>query len=386
MSSASSSPSSACRSRDARRAVAVLLGLALAAGPALAAAPAADEATRATVAELGLREAATPVAARPGWRKPRRVVVRAGAERLPWLAEVAPDVELVAAGTEAEAVAAAAEADAVIGFCSGDVLAAGPDIRWVQLPYAGVEHCVALPAIREREILVTNAQRIYGPEIAEHVLALTLMLSRGLNVYHREQQAGRWSRDAVPEERLWELGGKTMLVVGLGGIGTETARRAHALGMKVIATRNSRREGPDFVSYVGLAEELPELVGRADVVVNATPLTPATRGLFDADLFARMKPSAFFINVGRGGSVVTADLVAALTSGAIAGAGLDVTDPEPLPPGHALWSLPNVVITPHISAGSDVRLARLWSVLRENLRRYAAGEKMLSVVDVGRGY
>ena len=245
---------------------------------------------------------------------------------------------------------------------------------------------MSLPAVGERDILVTNAQRIYGPEIAEHVMAMLLMFSRGLYVYLPEQQAGRWTRDAVPEERLWELTGKTMLVVGLGGIGTETARRAHALGMDVIATRGSRREGPDFVSYVGLADELPELVGRADVVVNATPLTAATRSLFDAEMFGRMKPTAYFINVGRGGSVVTDDLVAALQDGIIAGAGLDVTDPEPLTEGHPLRTMPNVIITPHVAAGSDERVRRLWVVMRENLRRFDAGERMLSVVSVERGY
>ncbi len=264
--------------------------------------------------------------------------------------------------------------------------AAGPGIRWIQLPYAGAERCVALDAVQERDILVTNAQRVYGPEIAEHVMAMLLMFSRGLYLYFPEQQAGRWTRDAVPEERLWELTGKTMFVVGLGGIGTETARRAHALGMEVLATRRSSREGPDFVSYVGLADELLELAARADVVVNATPLTPETRGIFDAEFFERMKPTAYFINVGRGGSVVTDDLVAALRAGKIAGAGLDVTDPEPLPEGHPLWSMPNVIITPHISAGSDVRVDRLWRVLRENLRRYVAGEPMLSMVDIRQGY
>jgi phosphoglycerate dehydrogenase-like enzyme len=366
----------------------VVAGLALlvAEGACAADTAPADEVTVATVAALGLQESGTPVAERAGWRKPRRVIVRTGQERLSWLEDVAEGVELVPATTEEEAVAAAPGADALIGFCSAAILEAGPDIRWIQLPYAGAERCVALSAVRERDILVTNAQRIYGPEIAEHVLAMTLMFSRGLYRYYPEQQAGRWNRDAVPEERLWELGGKTMLVVGLGGIGTETARRAHALGMNVVATRGSRREGPAFVSYVGLADELPELAGRADVVVNATPLTPETRGLFDAEFFAGMKPTAYFINVGRGASVVTEDLVAALENGAIAGAGLDVTDPEPLPEGHPLWSLPNVIITPHVAAGSDVRVGRLWIVMRENLRRYAGGEKMLSVVDVERGY
>jgi phosphoglycerate dehydrogenase-like enzyme len=156
--------------------------------------------------------------------------------------------------------------------------------------------------------------------------------------------------------------------------------------MRVIATRGSRREGPDFVSYVGLADELLDLVPQADVVVNAAPLTPATTGLFGARFFAAMKPGAYFINVGRGRSVVTADLLAALEAGQIAGAGLDVTDPEPLPDGHPLWSRPEVIITPHVAAGSDLRVERLWIVLRENLRRYAAGEPMLSVVDTARGY
>ena len=368
------------------RAIAALAAIGLLAVVTPTAAGAADAETVATVQTLGLQEGDAPVRERSGWRKPAKVVVRTTPERLEWLTEVAEGVELVAAPTAEAALAAVPGADGVIGFCSEALLEAGTDLRWIQLPYAGAERCVSLPAVRERDILVTNAQRIYGPEIAEHVMAMLLMFSRGLYVYLPEQQAGRWTRDAVPEERLWELTGKTMLVVGLGGIGTETARRAHALGMDVIATRGSRREGPDFVSYVGLADELPVLVGRADVVVNATPLTAATRSLFDAEMFGRMKPTAYFINVGRGGSVVTDDLVAALQDGIIAGAGLDVTDPEPLTEGHPLWSMPNVIITPHIAAGSDVRVRRLWVVMRENLRRYVAGEPMLSVVSVERGY
>jgi phosphoglycerate dehydrogenase-like enzyme len=215
---------------------------------------------------------------------------------------------------------------------------------------------------------------------------MVLNFSRGLYRYRTAQDAEAWDRARVPEEQLWELTGRTMLVVGLGGIGTEVARRAHALGMEVIATRNSRREGPPFVSYVGLADELMSLTPRADVVVNAAPLTPATTGLFDAAFFRAMKPTAYFINVGRGRSVLTEDLIEALEKGWIAGAGLDVTEPEPLPAGHALWTAPNIIITPHVAAGSDRRIQRLWIVLRENLRRYAAGEPMLSVVGVERGY
>ncbi len=360
------------------------IALALSSGVGMAADE--DDATAQVVAELGLRQAPAPVRERAGWRKPVRIVVRADAERIAWLQPAVPGVELIAAPTDAIAAESMADADAAIGFCSERVLAAAPQLRWIQLPYAGAERCLQIPAISERDILVTNAQRVYGPEIAEHVMAMMLNFSRGLYWYRTAQADGKWERGLVPEERLWELNGKTMLVVGLGGIGTEVARRANALGMNVIATRNSSREGPDFVSYVGLADELMDLAPRADVVVNAAPLTPATTGLFDAAFFRAMKPTAYFINVGRGRSVVTADLIDALEEDWIAGAALDVTDPEPLPPGHPLWSLPDVIITPHVAAGSDLRVERLWIVMRENLRRYVNGEPMLSVVSAERGY
>ena len=177
-----------------------------------------------------------------------------------------------------------------------------------------------------------------------------------------------------------------MLVVGLGGIGTAVAQRAHALGMRVVATRASDQPKPAFVDTVAKPEELLTLAAQADAVVNAAPLTPRTTGLFDAKFFAAMKPNAYFINVGRGGSVVTADLVEALQSKRIAGAGLDVVDPEPLPPDHPLWQLGNVIITPHVAGNSDKVFGRVLVIVQENLRRYVAGEKMLSVVDAERGY
>jgi phosphoglycerate dehydrogenase-like enzyme len=177
-----------------------------------------------------------------------------------------------------------------------------------------------------------------------------------------------------------------MLVVGLGGIGLEVAKRANALGMKVIATRNSSREGPSYVSHVGLPDELPTLISQADVVVAALPLVPATTNLFDAAMFARMKKTAFFINVGRGGSVVTNDLLAALNNGTIAGAGLDVTEPEPLPTDHPLWRARNIIITPHMSAQSDLGQSARALIYREQVRRFAAGDKLLSVVDFSKGY
>lgn len=337
------------------------------------------------IERYGLEEAATPVRERAGWRKPRRILVSDfGAQLLPQLRELAPGVEFVVA-RQGEIAKQAAEVDAVLGLCTPEVLAAGTSIRWIQLFYAGVERCLALPAIRERDILVTNMQRIGAPIIAEHALALTLAFTRGLDLYIPAQAKKEWRR-VTPPGRMSVVSGKTMLVVGLGGIGTETARRAHALGMRVIATRASGKTGPEFVSYVGLSDELHKLAREADVIVNTVPLTPQTTGMFDANFFAQMKPSAYFINVARGGSVVQPALIDALTSRKIAGAGLDVTDPEPLPPDHPLWSAPNVIITPHVANDSDLGYEGQIAVVRENLRRYVAGERMLSVVDVARGY
>ncbi len=275
-----------------------------------------------------------------------------------------------------------------MGPCRSAIIEAADNLKWVQIGSAGAESCAGIPELAERDVLVTNMQRIYGAQIAEHAISLMFGLARQLPRWAGEQVAGGW--ESVPsefdEDGFWEISGKTMLVVGLGGIGTEVAQRAHGLGMRVVATRNSRREGPDYVEYVGLAHEVLELAANADVVVNAAPLTPDTRGMFDAEFFATMKESAVFINVGRGASAVTADLVAALESGAIAGAGLDVTDPEPLPPGHPLWSMRNVILTPHIAASTDRFNERFGIMIAENLRRYVAGEAMLSVVNLARGY
>ena len=338
------------------------------------------------IEHFGLEQAATPVSERPGWRKPKRILVTGA---FPGIVEMlqpsAPGIELIVAKAGEEA-AQAAKADAVIGLCTPEILAAGKSIKWIQLFSAGVERCVSIPGVAERNLLVTNMQRIGGPVIAEHVMAMALTFVRGIDGYVELQERSEWRRGPPPGRRMSVVEGKTMLVVGLGGIGTEVAQRAHALGMKVTATRASSRTGPQFVSYVGLPDELPKLAAEADFVVNAAPLTPQTTGIFDAAFFAKMKPTAYFINIARGRSVVTAALVEALNNGKIAGAGLDVTDPEPLPAEHSLWKARNVIITPHVASDSDVGSDAQLQVVRENLRRYVAGDKMLSVVDVARGY
>ncbi|WP_188664230.1 D-2-hydroxyacid dehydrogenase [Arenimonas soli] len=370
-------------SRPCRAVFAGIFALVLLA-PAQASQP--DPRVRELIAQLDLRQADTPSREHPRWQSPRRVVVFfADSAHLARLRELAPDARVEAASDDAaQRRRQLARADVVIGGCSAANFADAPALRWYQAMSVGVENCVAVPGLAGRGVVLTNMQRTSAPPIAEHAIAMALALARGLPTYGRAQQAGEWQRGAFGHAR--ELGGRTLLVVGLGGIGTEVARRADGLGMRVIATRNSGRLGPDFVAKVGLPDELLALAAEADVVVNAAPLTPATTDLFDAEFFNAMKPGGYFINIARGRSVVQDDLVAALRSGHLGGAGLDVTDPEPLPAGHPLWAMPNVIITPHVAGNSDRDDERSWLLINENLRRYVAGEALLNVVDIERGY
>jgi phosphoglycerate dehydrogenase-like enzyme len=362
---------------------------------------AASEAVGALVAEVGglrmpwelserrwLREGKSPTRADADWTPPRKVLWRDyWPERLPLLALVAPGVEIVPFDSSEEAVTLVEDADAVIGTATPELLAAGEKLRWVQVGSAGVERYLTIPKLASGEVLFTNGQKLASPEIAEHVMALTRALARGLGHAVTAQNRGTWIRSEIDElAPLQRLRGKTMLVVGLGGIGTEVARLASAAGMRVTGIRSSRRIGPPFVDQVGLTEDLAAFAADADVVVNCLPMTPATADIFDAGLFEVMKPTSLFVNVGRGGTVDTDALIAALSGGEIAGAGLDVTDPEPLPDGHPLWKAPNLIITPHYAAWSDIGRERRWLLYRENLRRFVAGEPMLSVVDPERGY
>lgn len=324
-----------------------------------------------------------------GWSKPTKVLIRVDSkERLKWFNQVvAEDVELVAVSNESEVLRNIDNAQVVMGFCSEEIIRKGRQLKWIQIYGSGAERCIKHLSVKPNNMILSNGQRLAGTEIAEHAIALMFSLNRGLDQYSIAQQKSQWQRDILPGANvIWELSGRTMLVVGLGGIGSEVARRGHALGMNVIATRNSSREGPEYVSYVGLPDELLTLTAKADIVINALPLTTSTKGLFDRTFFKTMKSNAYFISIGRGKSTVTDDLLAALKAGELAGAGLDVVDPEPLPAEHPLWKQPRVIITPHIAWRSERYQQRRWLMLRENLRRYVNGEALLSEVDLNKGY
>lgn len=304
------------------------------------------------------------------------------------LQALAPNVTFLVGLSEEEALARASEIDAVDAHMLDQTfLSAATQLRWVQSWSAGVDRYLEIPGLRGNDdIVLTNMQGVHGPAIAEHVMASLLALTRKLPELGAAQREGRWDRTAATGATT--LSGRTMFVVGMGGIGSQIARRAHAFDMRVLATvRNpEKKKKPAYVAEMGGAEDLDRFLAKADVVAVALPLTKETEGLFDAARFSLMPEGSWFINIGRGPIVDTDALVAALKSGHLAGAALDVTDPEPLPANHPLWSLDNVIVTPHVASRAELTGERRWEIIKENIRRFAAGEELVNIVDKKVGY
>lgn len=301
-------------------------------------------------------------------------------ERIEDLKAAVPEVEIVVAKDSLEQIR---DADAAFGFIDAAHIRAGKKLRWVQQGSAGVEGVVTIPELVERDIVLTNMQRTFAPEIADQAIAYLLAFTRGLTHFIRTPPEGAWRHP--PEIAFEELQGKTLLVIALGGIGAEIARRAFGFGMRVLATDPKVIEKPLFVEELHRPDAFHGLLPRADVVASAVPLTPHSRKMIGEGEFRMMKRGVVLINVSRGGVVDTEALVAALGRGQVAAAGLDVTDPEPLPPGHPLWKQ-NVIITPHSAGQSPGGQRRAHELFRENLRRFAAGEMLLNIVDKKAGY
>ena len=272
--------------------------------------------------------------------------------------------------------------DVIFGSISRDDFPKAKMLRWVQTGSAGVES-ICYPELVSSDVVLTNAKGSYAPAIAEHVFALLLGLTRGVVAHARQNQ---WGSRKSPVE-LREM---TMGIVGLGGIGRQTARRAKAFDMHVIAVDAEPMYAPPryaMVDEVGLVQDgLDDLLKRSDVVVCAAPLTSRSKGMFGEQQFAAMKEGAYFINVSRGKLVQTDALLSALKSGHLAGAGMDVTDPEPLPADHPLWQQPNAIITSHIAGQSQYSTQRVNDVFVENVRRYVNDLPMLNIVDKQKGY
>jgi phosphoglycerate dehydrogenase-like enzyme/glyoxylase-like metal-dependent hydrolase (beta-lactamase superfamily II) len=333
------------------------------------------------VEDFGLYEGPSPTKETPGWTEPRRIVVpNLMPARLAELKRVAPNVEFIPAKSAEEAVKVVEDADAVVGFCSAEIVKAGKNLRWIHTGHADVEKDLS-PELVASKVILTDARRVDGPTIADHAFALLLALTRGVR-----EAAPTAAGEPEAKPARHELQGKRLLVVGLGGSGTQISRRAHAFGMRVLAVDPKDMERPSFVFSLDKPAKLMELLPQADVVVLACPLTPETRGLMGEGQFKAMKKSAYLINVARGEVVQTPALVEALGKKQFAGAGLDVTDPDPLPEGHALATMRNVILSPHVARQSEGAMSRQWRLVRENVRRFVAGERLLCVVDKEKGY
>ena len=266
-----------------------------------------------------------------------------------------------------------------------DFIERADNLRWIQSFSAGV-NVFPVDLLSERGITLTNAAGVYGPNIADHTIAMALMLCREIEPIRRVALHEGWPKQKrTPSPG--ELAGQTMLVIGLGGIGLETAKRAWGHGMRVVATRRRLdRNKPDFIESVHPPQHLHRLIPDADWIAVCVPHTPDTIDLISTPEFGLMKPSAHILCATRGGIINTLALIDALDEGKLAGAGLDVTDPEPLPVDHPLWRYKNVIITPHQSGYSGAANQRLENLIRHNLGSFLSGAPMRNVVDLDLQY
>jgi phosphoglycerate dehydrogenase-like enzyme len=278
------------------------------------------------------------------------------------------------------------DADAAIVWgLSPAQLAAAPRLRWIQTVGAGVDG-ILIPELLAREIAVTNNSGVHALNMAEHVLAMMLAFARQLPFLMRGQMAHQW-RDDAGRGRVFELAGQTVLLVGLGDIACAVAVRAAGFGLKTIAVRRRPELPiPPHVDAVAPIADLPAVLPQADHVVITLPLTARTRGLFDHDMLGHCRRGAYLYNVGRGPTVDTQALVTALKTGGLAGAGLDVIDPEPLPEDSPLWDMEQVIITAHTAGATPRYWDRAYEILAENIRRFSDGRPMINVVDRHEGY
>ena len=281
-----------------------------------------------------------------------------------------------------------AEAEIFISWSlKPEQFALAKNLRWIHSPAAGVTQLL-FPAMVASNVIVTNSTTVHSIPVAEQTVALLFGLARRLRNACDDQARRHWGQieSWSPERIPTELNGKTLGLLGLGAIGREVASRAKALGMTVEAVKRDPSRGAEFADRVYSPQQLHALLERCDYLVLAIPGNPATRHIIGEAELARLKPSAALVNVARGTLIDTDALVRALEAGALAGAGLDVTDPEPLPAEHPLWRLPNVIITPHLAGATDRYWQRQADLVSANLRRYLAGEPLLNLVDKKRGY
>ncbi len=320
-----------------------------------------------------------------------RLVIHPSVEqdRLDKIRQAARSMTVINCESPESALAAIPDADAFFGKMTPALLAAARQMRWVQSPTASLEHYM-FPELIAHECTLTNMRGLFSDVIADQVMGYVICFARNLHTYVRQQIEGKWAPVGMPEFQVnfatgpgvvnaidrahLHLADTTMGIVGYGAIGRETAQRAHAFGIRTLAVDPVQADAWPL-------ERLPELLAQSDFVVVAAPHTPKTVRMFNAERFAQMKRSAYFINIGRGAIVDLSDLAAALANGTIAGAALDVYETEPLPASHPLWAMPNAILTPHVAGYSPRVPERHLEVLLTNVRAFVEGEPLSNVVN-----
>jgi phosphoglycerate dehydrogenase-like enzyme len=291
-----------------------------------------------------------------------------------------PKLDVLEAEDLPTAEALIGKADAAFGFLPPALLAQASQLRWLQAHQAAPPAGYYYPELIARPVVVTNFREIYNDHLGAHIMALVLAFARDFHTYLPQQRERIW-RPRPLDTGVVHLPDATALIVGLGGIGTETARLASAFGMRIVGIDARRTDKPSGVAELHPAHALDEQLPRADFVILTVPHTPKTERMMNRTRFQRMKRSAFFINVGRGKTTRLDDLVDALREGEIAGAGLDVYEDEPLPSEHPLWTMPGVLMTPHTAGYGPYLDERRYAIIVENCRAFLAGGPLRNVVD-----
>lgn len=275
------------------------------------------------------------------------------------------------------------QAEIIIGNPPAEMLIDSPNLKWLQLNSAGSDAYIK-EGILNKNVLLTNATGAYGLAISEHMIGVLLQLYKKLHIYRENQKLHLWK----DEGQVKSIYSSRILIIGLGNIGEEFAKRVKAFGAYTIGVRRTNPEKPDFIDELYLMDKIEELLPTVDVVVLTVPGTKETYKMFSKEKLKLMKNGAVLLNVGRGNVVDTDSLCDAVEGGYLLGAGLDVVDPEPLPENHRIWDIENIIITPHISGGFHIpeTLEKIVQISAKNLNDFINGEKLINIVDFTTGY
>jgi phosphoglycerate dehydrogenase-like enzyme len=291
--------------------------------------------------------------------------------------EIAPNLELDVISSSNCYSELLKESEIVFGWPKTDLVKKAENLKWLHLPSAGVDRYANKEIYQNQDIVLTNSSGVYGKPIAEHVFSMIMAHNRNLIDYAYDKKEKKWQR----RNEIKDFFNSTVGILGLGDIGSTIAKRAKAWGAEVLALKRTMIELPDYVDQIYLNQDLDQLLKRSDYLILTLPGTPETEGIIGREEFKLMKNSAFIVNIGRGSLIDQEALIKALEGGWIAGAGLDVTDPEPLPQESKLWDLENVILTPHTSGFSPTNDQRRFELFKENLRLYTNNKNLINQVD-----